>query len=279
MEYVARVPGPPLDRYIDDLYCLTGTPRHRRMDVPPMPSGHLFLNLGDPVVLRDSVPATAPAAMADGWFMGVWTRRFTVEYPPAVRVVGVHFKPWGLSPFIAAPASELRDRWAPVDDLWHRSVDTIRNRVGETDCAATALQALEEELLARLAAPTRSLGLVRYAARHLEAVHGAVPIAALADAVGVSGKHLIDQFRSHVGVTPKRVARIYRFSRLILSVDARRPVDWSALAHRAGYFDQAHFGKEFKAFTGRTPSDFLDLRRRLPADPDFPPDAGPMPAG
>ncbi|MGZ6607063.1 MAG: helix-turn-helix domain-containing protein [Solirubrobacteraceae bacterium] len=66
----------------------------------------------------------------------------------------------------------------------------------------------------------------------------------------MSGNHLAAQFKSHVGVTPKRVARIYRFARLILSEDALRPVDWSDLALAAGYFDQAHFAKEFKDFTG-----------------------------
>jgi hypothetical protein len=44
MEYVGRVPAPPLDRFIDDIYCLTGVPRHRRMNVPLMPSAHLFVN-------------------------------------------------------------------------------------------------------------------------------------------------------------------------------------------------------------------------------------------
>jgi AraC-like DNA-binding protein len=94
----------------------------------------------------------------------------------------------------------------------------------------------------------------------------------------VSGNHLAAQFKSHVGTTPKRVARIYRFARLIISVDARRPVDWPGLAHAAGYFDQAHFAREFKDFTGHTPTQYLALRRRLPAEPGFPPDIGPMPA-
>jgi hypothetical protein len=48
MRYVSRVPAPPLDRVIDDLHCLTGVPRHRRMNVLPMPSAHLFVNLGGP---------------------------------------------------------------------------------------------------------------------------------------------------------------------------------------------------------------------------------------
>ncbi len=93
MEYVGRVPAPPLDRFIDDIYCLTGVPRHRRMNVPPMPSAHLFVNLGGPVQLWDSDPSMPPSVFTDGWFMGVWTRRFVVEYRARVRVVGVHFKP------------------------------------------------------------------------------------------------------------------------------------------------------------------------------------------
>jgi hypothetical protein len=44
MEYIGRVPAPPLDRFIDDIYCLTGVPRYRLMSVPPMPSAHLFVN-------------------------------------------------------------------------------------------------------------------------------------------------------------------------------------------------------------------------------------------
>jgi AraC-like DNA-binding protein len=279
MDYVGRVPAPPLDRFIDDVYCLSGVPRHRRMSVPPMPSAHLFINLGEPARLWDSDPSVPPLLVADGWFMGIWTRRFLIEYPARVRLVGVHFKPWGLSPFIDMPASELRDRWVPVDAVWQRSADRIRNQIGDIATAAETLHAVERELRARLAdTPSRGLDLVQHTAGRLETLHGAVPVGALADAAGVSGNHLAAQFKSHVGVTPKRVARIYRFARLILSVDARRPVDWPDLAHAAGYFDQAHFIREFKDFTGLTPTEYLALRRRFPADAAFPPDSGPMPA-
>jgi AraC-like DNA-binding protein len=279
MEYVGRVPAPPLDRFIDDIYCLTGAPRHRRMNVPPMPSAHLYINLGGPALLRDSDASVPPAVFTDGWFMGVWTRRFLVEYPSRVRLVGVHFKPWGMSPFIDMPATELRDRWVPVDAVWRRSVDRIRNQLGDIASATKTLRLLEEELRSRLAeAPSRGLDLVRHTGGRLETSHGAVPVGALADAAGVSGNHLATQFTSHVGVTPKRVARIYRFARLIVSVDALRPVDWSELAQAAGYFDRAHFSREFKDFTGHTPTEYLALRRRFPAEQGFPPDAGPMPA-
>src|ERR1700680_3899615 len=88
MEYVGRVPAPPLDRFIDDIYCLTGEPRHCRMNVPPMPSAHLFINLGGPVRLLDSDASAPPGVFDDGMFTGMWTRRFFVEYLPWVRLFG-----------------------------------------------------------------------------------------------------------------------------------------------------------------------------------------------
>jgi AraC-like DNA-binding protein len=211
--------------------------------------------------------------------MGVWTRRFLFEYPTPVRLVGVHFKPWGISPFVDMPATELRDRWVPVDAVWPRSFHRIRNQVGEIVSATETLRVVEKELRSRLAeAPSRGLVLVQHTGGRLEISHGAVPVGALIDAAGVSGNHLATQFKSHVGVTPKRVARIYRFARLILSVDALRPVDWSGLAQTAGYFDQAHLSREFKEFTGHTPTEYLALRRRFSAQQGFPPDNVPIPA-
>nr|WP_246023859.1 helix-turn-helix domain-containing protein [Nocardia yunnanensis] len=244
-----------------------------------MPSAHLFINLGDPVRLSVPDPAVPAAVLVDAWFTGLWTERFLLEYPARVRLVGVHFKPWGLSAFTDIPADELRDRYVPADVVWQRALARIRDRLGEIVSPAEALDLVEQELRSRLAEkPSHTLNLVAQVGTRLERSHGAIPVAALSDAAGVSGNHLAAQFKTHVGVTPKRVARIYRFARLILSVDARVPVDWAEFAHTAGYFDQAHASREFKDFTGHTPTDYLALRRRHPAQDRFPPDAGPMPA-
>jgi AraC-like DNA-binding protein len=278
VEYVRRVPAPPLDRYVDDIYCLTGVPRHRRLNVPPMPSAHLMIDLAGPVRLYDSAPAVPPAVLTGGWFMGLWSRRFAIEHPAPVHLVGVHFKPWGLSPFVDVPLTELRDRWVPADALWGPSFDRTRDRLAGATTTAEMLQIVEVELRARLpVAPSHGFPLVHHVAERMEAAWGAVRVGTLSDGAGVSANHLALQFKAHVGLTPKRVARVYRFAGLILSVDARRPVDWPGLAHAAGYFDQAHFSTEFKEFTGHTPTAYLALRRRLPARAGFPPDDGPMP--
>ncbi|WP_114560629.1 helix-turn-helix domain-containing protein [Desertihabitans aurantiacus] len=279
MDYVGRTPAPPLDRLVDDVYVLTGTPRHRRLNVPPMPSAHLFVNLGGPARLWDPASPRPPDVVTDGWFMGLWTRRFEIEHHDPVRLVGVHFKPWGLAPFTGVAPSELRDRWVPADAVWGPAVGRMRDRLADAPSTSQVLDRLEEELRRRLdPEPPRGLALVHHTTRRLAGSGGTVPVGRLVADAGVSADHLVNQFRRHVGVTPKRVARIYRFAALILSVDARGPVDWPGLAHTAGFFDQAHLGREFKEFTGHTPTAYLRLRQRFPAVPDFPPDSGPMPA-
>lgn len=280
MRYAGRKPAPPLDRYVDDVYCLFGDPGHRRrLLVPPMPSAHLMINLGDPIVLHDPSGTRPPESLVDAWFLGIWTRRYVIEYGRDVNVVGVHLKPWGLAPFVDAQMGELRDRCVPADALWGSGLAELRDRLAEADSPSARLALVETELLPRLvdAAPDER-DPAQHAARRLESSWGSGTVAALTSETGLSSNRLAARFTSVVGVTPKRLARIYRFARVVLSVDASSPPTWADLAQTAGYFDQPHLINEFRDFTGRTPTDYLALRRRFPQEPAFPPDMGPMPA-
>ena len=70
-------------------------------------------------------------------------------------------------------------------------------------------------------------------------------------------KRLIAQFRDHVGLPPKTMARVIRFERAVrLLRDSGTPLGWAEIAYRCGYFDQAHFNREFREFAGRTPTEF-----------------------
>ena len=69
--------------------------------------------------------------------------------------------------------------------------------------------------------------------------------------------------RSLIGVTPKRLARTYRFAATVFAINPAEPIDWVDLAGGAGYFDQAHFGHEFRAFTGLTQTRYVEVRRRF----------------
>ncbi|MGP3933382.1 helix-turn-helix domain-containing protein [Nonomuraea sp. KM88] len=278
MEYVSRVPRPPLAGLIDDLYYLEGTPPYPRLMLPPMPSALLVLNLGEPFRIR-AVTGIETAAYADGCVITTPTRAFDFGYPPGTRSVGVHFKPWGLAPFLPMPAAELCDRPVTVEQVWGRpAVTGLRDRLATAAGPYEMLTLLEDELMRRLR-ETAGLGLVRHTSSAIEAAAGALAIGDLSAAAGVSSTHLAQRFKQLIGVTPKRLARTYRFATTVFAIDPTGPVDWAGLADRAGYFDQAHFGHEFRTFTGLTPTRYVDVRLRfLREHPGHALDVGPLPA-
>ena len=80
------------------------------------------------------------------------------------------------------------------------------------------LMLLEEELMRRLC-ETAGLGLVRHTSSVIAATSGAVAIGDLSAAAGVSSTHLAQRFKELIGVTPKRLARTYRFAATVFAID------------------------------------------------------------
>ncbi|MCY1145434.1 helix-turn-helix domain-containing protein [Actinoplanes sp. Pm04-4] len=278
MEYVSRVPRPPLDGLIDDLYYLEGTPPYARLMLPPVPAALLIVNLGPPFHIRAGVDLEA-TEYADGCVVTVPTRAWEFSYPPRTRSVGVHFKAWGTAPFLPMPAAELCDHPVTIEQAWGRPAAVeLQDRLATADGPHAMLRLLEDELRRRLC-ETPGLGLVRHTTSVIEATGGAVPIGDLSAAAGVSNTHLAQRFKELVGVTPKRLARIQRFATTLLALDFAGPVDWAEVAGAAGYFDQAHFGHELRAFTGLTPTRYAEVRRQfLREHPGNVLDSWPLPA-
>ncbi len=259
---MSRVPRPPLDGLIDDLYYLAGEPPYARLTLPPAPSALLIVNLGAPFRIRAGTDIET-ASYADGCVVTMSTRALEFGYPPRTSSVGVHFKPWGLAPFLPMPAAELCDRPVTVEQVWGRpAVAELQDRLATADGPQEMLTLLEDELRRRLR-ETTGLGLVRHTSSVIAAAGGAVAIGDLTVAAGVSSTHLAHRFKQLVGVTPKRLARTHRLLATVFAIDPAGPVDWGGLAAAAGYFDQAHFGHELREFTGLTPTRYLEVRRRF----------------
>jgi AraC-like DNA-binding protein len=278
MEYVSRVTRPPLDALIDDLYYLAGAPPYARLTLPPAPSALLIVNLGAPFRIRAGTDV-GPAEYADGCVVTMPTRAYEFGYPLRTRSVGVHFKPWGLAPFLPMPAAELCDRPVTVEQVWGRpAIAELRDRLAAANGPQEMLTLLEQELLRRLR-EAAGLRLVRHTSSVIAATRGAVAIGDLGVAAGVSSTHLAQRFKELIGVTPKRLARSHRFAAAAFAINPAGPIDWGDLASGAGYFDQAHFDHEFRAFTGLTPTRYVEVRRQfLREHPGHVLDGWPLPA-
>src|SRR5262245_58466538 len=94
-----------------------------------MPAAVLVVNLGAPFRVR-ACSGLEAAEYADGVVITTLSRAMEFCYPARTMSVGVHFKPWGLAPFMPMPAAELCDRPATVEQVWGRPATAeLRDRL------------------------------------------------------------------------------------------------------------------------------------------------------
>lgn len=277
MSYQEFPPPPGLAGLVDCLW-LSEAPAAPAAAAAPAPVWHRVLpdNCTD-ILWQDS---------GDAFFVGMMSTWFDVPAARPLRTVAVRFRPGAASLFVGArlPLAGLVDQRADIDLLWGRS---LADRLGDALWSvarsdAERLALLTEALYARLsvapggaraatalasrvtAAAPAGQALALRAVAELEASGGALRVEALAAAFGVSRQYLANQFRDHVGLSPKLFARICRFRAARAAALAVAPGqhghDWATLALDSGYFDQSHLIRDFQDFTGASPDVHLGNR-------------------
>lgn len=197
-----------------------------------------------------SVMALSPSGVS-----GLSGTARTFSNAPGTGTLLVYFKPGRATPFFNIPLHELHNLSLGLENLWPPvELRILEERLSTIDDASGRIRLVEEFLLARLRerAPDP---LVAEALSRIFASKGQLRIADLARDLHSSASPLEKKFRREVGATAKQFAGLVRF-RHILSACAIQP-NLTAAAYEAGYFDQAHFIKDFKAFTGENPSAFF----------------------
>jgi AraC-like DNA-binding protein len=280
MTYLFHIPAPPLNFYIKRFYYPNESLPLPPEKILPLPTLDLKINFGGGFQVHDAdhgEPFTTPA---ESWVLGLWTKYHIVDWPSDLEYLGVSFKPGGAYPFLGLPLSELQNQVVALDAIWGTFAAELRERLYAAPTIQTRFALLEQFLLARLCdtacfakqnmvrcrGTLQGLTAVQYAVAEIARHHGALSIRELSESMGMSQKHLIVQFKQMVGCTPKELGRLYRFAEILASIDLSHPVNWTLVAHRFYFHDQSHFIRDFREFTGHTPTDYLRLRRQMYAE-------------
>ncbi len=187
-----------------------------------------------------------------------------------VVAVGARLQPAALAEVASCSGRELYGRPVALDELWGKRGLALERRLRTMGGATTALQLLAQELTAlrrRHATSRKSMDrgqqLADYAATWIQRTQGRGSIQQLGRHLGYSRRHVERLFRDHLGVTPKRFARLQRFQALQRAALATSRHDWQSLAIDAGYSDQPHMIRELRKFSGQTPTAFARSRQPL----------------
>ena len=188
---------------------------------------------------------------------GLYAGHVLIDSTGDSACIQVNFTPLGAYRFFGLPMRELSARMVTLADLADAEIGVLARRLEDAVDWTRRLDLTEAFVLARIRRGPAVDAAVASAYRELAFCHGDIRIAAIAARLGWSRKHLSQRFQDEVGLSPKAVARIFRFNRLLTLAGAERSADWAGLAVECGYADQAHLTREFAEFAGTTPTRWL----------------------
>ena len=238
-------PGPPLSEFVDFFWIYEGyaPPHHGERLLPTGTSELVF-----------SVDANGRAASG---VSGARSEALMLDTSTPFSVIAVHFRAGGSFPFFGVPSTELCNQGVALDVLWGRDAACLSDRLWEEKTAERRFRLLEEALLRSARGRFDRHAAVRYALDVFDRSNGMRPVGDVIQGIGLSLRRFGELFRSEVGLSPKAFCRIRRFNEVLRRIERFAHVDWADVAASCGYFDQAHFNHDFRAFAGLTPSAYL----------------------
>lgn len=187
---------------------------------------------------------------------GVQRRRDSRLLEGSGWAVGVKFRPGGFSGFLGRPVHEITDRALPLRAVFGAPGEALARDAAARPEPAEKIALAEAFLRARIPPPDPEVELVHDVIADMLVVDPATTVAEIAKRHAVSTRTLQRLFRRHVGVGPKWVLRRYRLQEAAEQLAAGERSDWTRLALDLGYFDHAHFIRDFRAVVGRSPAEY-----------------------
>lgn len=183
-----------------------------------------------------------------------------IELVPSsnIGVMGVKFHPHGLAQFTRLPVSAIKEQAVELRHIFQHGIEQLINSIGEAKNTRQRAALMDQFLLYHLLPAKRNEGLVQAMISDIYNSNGATTVAELVRKYHNSERQIERIFLQEIGLSPKNFSRIIRFQQSFKLAASAESL--TRLALEAGYFDQAHFSREFKAFTGLTPRQYFNGR-------------------
>lgn len=252
-------PAPALRRYVVSYigFDLSGLPAGVHCG-PPGRVLTAVISLSDPLEMTAGVEPASPGARFHGVAGGLMRRSVAIRHDGRQRGVQVSLTPLGARAIYGMPAAELAHRLVPLDDVLGTLGIELVDRLRAATTWATRFATLDELLLGAVGRGGNRRHRVRPevagAWHRLVAARGCVRVGEVSAGLGWSRRHITEQFRSELGLSPKAFARVLRFEHAHELATAQDPLPWADVATICGYADQAHLVREWREFTGHPPT-------------------------
>lgn len=181
---------------------------------------------------------------------GLHTSAATIHHGSRQRGVQLAIDPLASRALLGVPAAELAESVVDLDELWGRAAGRLHEAAGAASSVADQCATVTRMLRLDETGGVRTE--VANAWRLVLRSGGRIGVQQLADTVGWSRRHLEQEWRRELGITPKQALRLRRFERSVALLRGR--TDLAEAAAATGFADQPHLSRDWKALTGTSPA-------------------------
>lgn len=204
-----------------------------------------------------SVKNNTESKLANAGITGLTDSLKVFKNTPGTGTVLVYFTETGFAHFSICPAHELFDQSVSLDNLFDKeSVGELEEVLALATSDKNRIRTVEKFLIGQLKKRDADK-LIIHAVQLIYNSRGTIKIKNLHEQLYISQSAFEKRFRKLVGASPKKFASIVRFNTVLQDMDKEKSL--TEICYENNFFDQAHFIKDFKQFTGSTPEDFRRL--------------------
>lgn len=261
MIFEQHTPKGELSKYIDNIVFFEGyTAEHRADKLLPDGGIYLIINmLETPGKLYKNESLTHFKEFNGSFISGQHKSFIFIEADHSSNMA-IKFKLGGACPFFDFPIAQLNDKVQQVEPFLGKEIEATRKKIISEKNVSKKFEYIEKYLLGKIRADYEYDPFFHEILNSISQNPDQVTVKGLAEKMKFSQKHLITLFNRQVGLTPKSLIRIFRFQKVLLELEKNKEIDWMQVATDCGYYDQAHFIKDFYNFSGIKPTGYTDKK-------------------
>lgn len=197
--------------------------------------------------------------------IGQLTKPLEIEPTGETGIFSVRFYPEGFLPFATIPIKEMENKAVSLEILFGSNGLKIEQMILSTNSTADRINYIEAFLQSRLASRETIDRIIKSTVETMLTANGQLSVAELSKQGNINRRQLERKFSSAIGLSPKQLSKTIRLQTTLKMLINKKFTSLTALAYEGEYYDQAHFIKDFREFTGLTPKEFYGNNLKMSA--------------
>lgn len=258
MQFQVICPSPALTPYIRHYWVLESDKHDGTIKERVVPTGNIELMFHYRKPFLSISPSGKSESQALSMISGISHSWFDVSTMGESGALAVTFLPGAAVSFFNLPMMELEGKSLNLGDVDICDVGLIEEQMAEAASTFERVRIVENFLVKRLRpVSVFDFRLVQHGVQLIKNHRGQIRASELAQKLCVTPRTLERKFASYIGNTPKKFINIVRFHEVLTNLTSAKPGKLTQHALENGFFDQAHFIRDFKTYSGYTPRELL----------------------